>query len=337
VFGKDAQGGEVALDPNTGGVLILGQSGQGKSTLATALIERLIDRGFQICVIDPEGDYSKLENTVMLGDEKHPPTSNAILDLLASRENHVVVNMLAIDVADRTTFFAELLPKLANMRAATGRPHWILIDEAHHMLPAARGEVSMTLPRELPATILVTVHPDAVAPAALEAIGVVLAIGDASPGLLKEVCQVMKQDCPVLPAASPGKGEALLWQRTHGEAKLITVEQPRQAHKRHTRKYAEGNLGEDKSFYFRGPKGALNLRAQNVMLFLQIGDGVDDETWLHHLRAGDYSAWFRTAIKDDELADEVAKIETDRQLNIEESRSRLQELVQRRYTLPARP
>jgi hypothetical protein len=73
------------------------------------------------------------------------------------------------------------------------------------------------------------------------------------------------------------------------------------------------------------------------MLFLQIGDGVDDETWLHHLRAGDYSAWFRTAIKDDELADEVAKIETDRQLNIEESRSRLQELVQRRYTLPARP
>ena len=37
-----------------------------------------------------------------------------------------------------------------------------------------------------------------------------------------------------------------------------------------------------------------------------MADGVDDETWLHHLRAGDYSRWFREGIKDDALADEAA-------------------------------
>jgi len=37
--------------------------------------------------------------------------------------------------------------------------------------------------------------------------------------------------------------------------------------RRHQRKYAEGDLGADKSFYFRGPAGALNLRAQNLTLF----------------------------------------------------------------------
>ena len=81
---------------------------------------------------------------------------------------------------------------------------------------------------------------------------------------------------------------------------------PAEKAERHIRKYAEGALGEDKSFYFRGPSNALNLRAQNLTIFMQMADGVDDETWLHHLQAHDYSRWVREAIKDDELADELA-------------------------------
>ena len=37
----------------------------------------------------------------------------------------------------------------------------------------------------------------------------------------------------------------------------------------------------------------MNLRAQNLMIFLQIAEGIDDRTWEHHLRKGDYSEWFR--------------------------------------------
>ena len=47
------------------------------------------------------------------------------------------------------------------------------------------------------------------------------------------------------------------------------------------------------------------------MMFVQIAEGIDDATWQHHLRAGDYSEWFRDKIKDDELADEAAAIEAD--------------------------
>ena len=54
----------------------------------------------------------------------------------------------------------------------------------------------------------------------------------------------------------------------------------RAEHRRHSRKYAEGELPQDRSFYFRGPQGKLNLRAQNLMVFLQMAEGVDDETWL---------------------------------------------------------
>ena len=109
-----------------------------------------------------------------------------------------------------------------------------------------------------------------------------------------------------------------MWNRGSGEpVRRIRTERPRQARTRHTQKYAEGDLGEDKSFYFRGPRGALNLRAQNLMLFLQIAEGVDDATWEHHLRRRDYSSWFREIIKDSELAGEVAEIESDRGLTPE--------------------
>ena len=39
---------------------------------------------------------------------------------------------------------------------------------------------------------------------------------------------------------------------------------------------------------------------------MQIADGVDDDTWLYHLRAGDYSLWFHEGIKDDALAEQAS-------------------------------
>jgi hypothetical protein len=71
------------------------------------------------------------------------------------------------------------------------------------------------------------------------------------------------------------------------------------------------------------------------MIFLQLAEGVDDRTWEHHLRAGDYSRWFRDQIKDNELAEEVAAIESDQALSPSQSRDQVKEAVDRRYTSPA--
>jgi hypothetical protein len=103
----------------------------------------------------------------------------------------------------------------------------------------------------------------------------------------------------------------------------------------HIRKYAEGALGEDKRFYFRGPSNALNLRAQNLTIFMQMADGVDDDTRLHHLQANDYSRWVREAIKDDELADELEQIEGQRTRDPGATRRSAREAIERKYTAPA--
>jgi hypothetical protein len=115
----------------------------------------------------------------------------------------------------------------------------------------------------------------------------------------------------------------------------VRVAPSRAERRRHRRKYAEGELPPERSFHFRGPHRRLNLRAQNLVLFLQIGDGVDDETWLHHLRQGDYSRWVRASIKDEALADELAAVERDESVGAPEGRARIRSAVEERYTLPA--
>jgi len=71
------------------------------------------------------------------------------------------------------------------------------------------------------------------------------------------------------------------------------------------------------------------------MLFSQIADGIDDATWLHHLRRGDYSRWFREKIKDPGLADEAARVEAQADLDPRQSRAGIRAAIERRYTAPA--
>jgi hypothetical protein len=70
-------------------------------------------------------------------------------------------------------------------------------------------------------------------------------------------------------------------------------------------------------------------------MFLQIADGVDEPTWLFHLRRGDYSRWFRSDIKDEDLARSVEQIEQSAKGNADETRSLVRRAIEERYTLPS--
>ncbi|RUU43342.1 DUF87 domain-containing protein, partial [Mesorhizobium sp. M6A.T.Ce.TU.002.03.1.1] len=330
----DGSGAVMHLSPRGGSVLLAGTSGIGKSTLATALTERFVEQGFQFCVLDPEGDYEELEDVLVVGDAKSPPSSREIFDLLSKPSNNVAVNMLGIKTGERPNAFAKLLPELAALRARTGRPHWLIIDEAHHLLPHARDGTSFALPKSLSATILVTVHPDLVSRDVLAGVDTVLVLGPEADKVVESFCAAIGEDVPE-GVAPPPENKVLYWNRSTADpARPISVERPRQERKRHIRKYAEGDLG-DNSFYFRGADGTLNLKAQNLMMFLHLAEGIDDRTWEHHLRAGDYSAWFRNQVKDMELAEEAAIIEDDDSLDPHRSRAAIAEAVHRRYTAPA--
>ncbi|TGT40948.1 HAD-IIB family hydrolase [Mesorhizobium sp. M8A.F.Ca.ET.165.01.1.1] len=327
-------GDDIYLSP-TDSVLIAGSSGIGKSTLATALTERFVENRFQFCVFDPEGDYDGLEGAVRLGDGSSAPTKAQVLDLVAKADSNVVVNGLSLRVNERPDFFADLLPGLGSFRRRTARPHWLVIDEAHHLLPKRRDDTRSVLSLELPGTILITVHPEAISTDALRLVTAVIALGPTAKDVVKAFCRETGIE-PPKDIPTP-KGDRVLFWRPQVRKKLTTVKviEPRQSLKRHSRKYAEGQLDETGSFYFRGPDDAMNLRAHNLMIFAQMAEGIDDKTWEFHLRAGDYSKWFRHQIRDKDLARETAEAEKDRKLSAEESRKRVLDAVRRRYTAPA--
>jgi hydroxymethylpyrimidine pyrophosphatase-like HAD family hydrolase len=325
--------GPVHLKPEAS-VLVAGSSGIGKSRLATMLIEHMQALGFQVCVIDPEGDYQGLEKTISLGDTDRAPLEQEALDVLSKPAASVVVNMLGIELKDRPGFFCKLLGSLGEMRAKLGRPHWIVIDEAHHLIPAESPSPDISLPKQLPGTLLITAEPERLSKAALEATDAIIAVGAKAPRVIAAYCKALGVKAPKAVRA-PGDDEVLFWRRGAGAPpRIVRIKGPAREHRRHVRKYAQGTLGEDKSFYFQGPKGALNLRAQNLMVFLQMAEGVDDETWLFHLRRKDYSRWFREAIADDDLAQEAERVETA-DSDAATSRAQISEIVRRRYTAPA--
>jgi HAD superfamily hydrolase (TIGR01484 family) len=333
VVGHRSDGSALTVSPFET-VLVTGSSGSGKSTIVTALLEQIRDFAYQFCVVDPEGDYSELRDVVTLGDSEQAPRISEALELLETPDTSIVMNLLAIDPPERPHFLSKLLPELAKMRAELGRPHWLVFDEVHHCLPAKWRPAPTTLPRELPAAIAVTVHPEEVAQEFLSLVSTVIGVGDGASGAIKKFSEVTGRKSPRI-GVTPQTDQVLLYS-SEDQAELIVARTPKEMQKRHVRKYAEGELGEDKSFYFRGPEGALNLRAQNLSTFLQLAAGIDDKTWLHHLRAGAYSQWFREAIKDDALASEADAIEQDQSLTAAESRARMRDIVERRYTAPAK-
>jgi HAD superfamily hydrolase (TIGR01484 family) len=336
LLGTCEDGQEVRVNPYGRPILLAGTSGSGKSTLATGFLERLVGAGYQCCILDPEGDYDTFEGAVVLGDHQRAPTVAEALRLLEPPDQHVVINLLGLPLQDRPAFFTGFLAHLHELRARTGRPHWLVADEAHHLLPAAWQPATSALTPALPGLLLITVHPDQVAPAVLTAVDLVIAVGASPERTMASFSEALGHPAPATAPVTLEPGEALVWLRHLTPQPFRLRSAPgRTERRRHQRKYAEGELGADKSFYFRGPEGTLNLRAQNLILFLQLAEGVDDATWLYHLRQRDYSRWFRDSVNDEGLAAEAAQIEARRDLSASASRALVRAAIEQRYTLPA--
>jgi hypothetical protein len=153
---------------------------------------------------------------------------------------------------------------------------------------------------------------------------------------LETFSKALGMPAPRVPAEQLDVGALIGWWHRRGEGPFLFRSIPPQAERRrHIRKYATGELRPDRSFYFQGADGKLNLRAHNLTMFVQLGEGVDDDTWMHHLRRGDYSAWMRRSIKDEALAAAVAAVEAGPDQTPQATRRRIRELIEDRYTAPA--
>jgi hydroxymethylpyrimidine pyrophosphatase-like HAD family hydrolase len=339
-IGQGPDGTPVTLPAHGTRLLIVGPSASGKSTLTGVLVERLMAAGRSLCLLDPEGDHealADLESVVTLGGKAAGalPGPEELQQLLQRTGSGLVLNLSALSMGEKVTYATRVLGVVATVRGASGLPHWLIVDEAHHIAPAEGSPAAELLRQGAEPVAMITLSVDALARDLWPTVtGVASTDLEALRAAVASVGPPAARDAGARLAGHPPleRGEAVL-ARLHGEPGAVRFRVARRQiqHRRHLRKYAEGELPPDRSFYFRGPRNALNLRAANLKRFCELAEGVDEDTWRHHLQRGDYSAWMREMIKDPDLADEVAGLE--RTGPAAETRPPVLDAVRRRYSV----
>ena len=332
-LGQCSDGSVFHISPYGHTVLLAGTSGSGKTTLTAAFAEKLIGKQYQFCLIDPEGDYLEIEGAITIGDSSQPPIIENVIQILSQPAQNLVVCILAIELNDRPAFFKKLLTAVTGLRNATGHPHFIIIDEAHHLIPKDTPVEFFNFQESFNNFFAITTRPDLINPDFLKRINVAITMGE-SPGLtMKNFATVTNTKIIVPKNIVIEVGEVFVWQKARKDTLIVTCSIPGHLLHRHKRKYAAGDMGNN-SFYFKGPENKLNLKANNLITFIQMGKGVDDDTWLYHLHKNDYFNWFRGSVKDEGLARDAEGIGQNEQ-NADASRKAIFKLIQDRYTATA--
>jgi HAD superfamily hydrolase (TIGR01484 family) len=339
-LGERPDGQPVAVAAHGTRLLIVGPSGSGKSTLTGVLAERVVDSGRSLLLLDPEGDYrtlSELERVVVFGGkgERALPTAEEVHQLLRQPAAGLVLDLSAMSRSEKVAYATTVLATVATVRSSLGLPHWLVVDEAHHVFPAEGSPAAELLRPGAESLAMITLTATDLAARVRPLANVVASTEVASFREGVQTVQATGGDGTAVPIGeSPlDRGEAAVaWLEPAPRALRFRVGRRRVQHRRHLRKYTEGELPADRSFFFRGPTASLNLRAANLVRFVELAEGVDEPTWAFHLERGEYSAWVRDMIKDPELAAEIASLERAG-LSAAESRTRILTAVRHRYAV----
>jgi len=321
--------GPFNISPYQRGILLAGVTGGGKTTFTSVILETLMGKDYQFCLIDPEGDYLTLPGVTTIGNETSIPPFDEIEQLLKEPGQSLVISALSVPLADRPAFFSRLLEVLTRLRVEYGRPHWLILDEAHHLLPTASTMVADRMPADFNNFIIISTSPTALHTCVLEKIGTLITIGENPRYPFEQLGEMLHRPVPEdIPEL--GEHDICVWRLDTGEPPFkVHYNQPRQLMQRHKRKYATGDMG-DNSFVFTGPEGRLHLVANNLLLFAHIAAGIDADTWNWHLHRHDFTAWFKETIHDEELANVSGAAEALK--DSVESRRQILTFINSKYT-----
>jgi hypothetical protein len=234
------------------------------------------------------------------------------------------------------------LARIRELRAQLGRPHWVVVDEAHYALHAG-GVPDDAIGIGAKGFCLSTYRSSWIRPPVMRAIDVFLlarttaadelAFLRTALGELGENAARAADSLPSLPV-----GEFVLVQgRDAGPAHPVTFRPlPRDtAHVRHLHKYLDGPVPVERRFYFRRPDGAVAATADSLVGFRQVVADIDPRILAFHAERGDFSRWTLGVFSDATLAQQLRKLESRwRRGEVGDLRDALDRLVAARYHPP---
>ncbi len=127
-----------------------------------SILEQFALAGYQYCVIDPEGEYQRAPRAVTVGNEHYTPELDDVVRVLENPDDNVVVNMLGVPLNKKCSFLTRIFSAIQNLRRLKGRPHWLVIDEAHHMLHPYWESLFEPIWHDAGVVVIVTIDPDGI-------------------------------------------------------------------------------------------------------------------------------------------------------------------------------
>jgi len=289
---------------------VFGDSGSGKSWVTGLLVEGMHHAGYQVLVIDPEGDFKgmrALPGFVALevnANTVPPPTM--VVTLLEAVSVSAVLDLSSYPLAQRDNYVAELVRALRLLRDHRFRPHWIVLEEAQHFLPPYGNEVSNALLPMLASGgwAFVSYRPDRLVDEVLATLDHCILTRLREP----EVAQALRQtknSVPELSLADIPRGHAWLCGQRVARLRPNARRIP---HIRHLYKYLDTPLPNHKRFHFRDERHFLRVEAASLLEFLQRLRTLPIESLAYHQGRGDFAKWAKSGLGDGILADHLRKL-----------------------------
>lgn len=318
-LGTRADGTSLWVPASQLNMLIVGGSGGGKSYVAGLVAEQLIQLGYSVLVVDPEGDHiglGKLRGVSLIGGTAQLPPAEQLAALLTNRSGSVVVDLSAVSEAERAEYLRAAPRAVEGQRQASGLPHWVVVDEAHDALGRVDRD-PLFLEPGLTGYCLATYRPDDLPAEALLGTDVLLALPGpdnlASTIDLVAAASVLSHSRTeeIVRTAQPGQA-ILVDRRRDGPPMVFDLAERTTAHHRHWHKYSLGGVAADRRFVFRsGPETLTGTTAGSVEELERVLRGCDEAVIRHHSLHGDLSRWIAAVLRDAPLASAVSTIEAD--------------------------
>jgi hypothetical protein len=193
-------------------------------------LEALSAAKYTFCVVAAEEDYEAISDAVSLGSARRPPSVEEILKLFRNPAESGVINLTGLTAAERQSFLETLLPPFSELRQATGRPHWLVIDSDFPAgfswgtpnFPAGsrksanrRNSAARSAPEEGgalgPSVLQITTRPKLLPSPVLAGVNLLIVTGSSPEQMIQEFCQMTATPAPAMDPVSLRSGEALAW------------------------------------------------------------------------------------------------------------------------------
>jgi hydroxymethylpyrimidine pyrophosphatase-like HAD family hydrolase len=293
-----------------GNLGIFGDSGSGKSWVAGLLAEGMHALGYQVLLVDPEGDFHGLRAlpgfVALEANASTVPPPVMVVTLLEAVTVSVVLDLSSYSVTGRIDYVADLLRALRPLKERKFRPHWIVLEEAQHFLPLNDNAISAALCPMLPAGgwAFVSYRPDRLSRHIMKALDQCIVTRLSEPETAQ--CLRRRTNC-ILETSLSDTPCGYAWLCGQRVVRLRPNAR-RIPHIRHFYKYLDTPLPQHKRFHFRDEHGFLRVEAASLFEFLQCLRTLPSESLAYHQARGDFARWVRTGLGDLILADHLHKL-----------------------------